>query len=1316
MSLTEETLEEARYCRKCNTVATFLEEAIEECYERGECLKISCADAGCGKNWIYCKSCKRRFNSTNLDSHPGSKRHKKNHRDCYLLPAAESANNTTTESNRTAAVEIFPGFEFLDNDAASVGDMSTDELIDRMDDDLTTTYIANAESSMDVGRAGAVTSDDVASSSQFPRIDMEGNEWLQELLRDTQTATVAEMHGAFTGPQLGRMKNFWLAELASGSGYCGGGLMLLVAKAFQQVRDAQLDKTRFPDFAEAKFHLDNLVQYQSMNEKQRLRQSQITQTIMEHVPPGAFLKETCVPKYNHLGKYYGGTGKHSLWENLPIPKAIDIDGVAYISPKAIIAFLVANGIPIDDIVIRRPLSKEKQKSCDGHPSRVLHIEDCKKAVDWMNDVAETYYSSNPGAPNSGAPKHEAVVFVPVVDWKDGFGHSNVKNNRGSVDVKTFTVSPPKDSINGTANTCAVALGLKNAKGWNKVEHMFNNELLELTSAKEPWVFYNGRTQKMQPMFFWRAVSIADKVEKPVVTGTISFASDAHRTYGVVGKVKTPGIKVEIKAFLAAEEARGWGWSSDFVRQNANGAKLPSCRNCRRKGLEKLGALDTNQPETDGGECSECANWDVMRTTNEGDGAVLDFQKHEDYPRRITEGSPVAAPPGRDLFEEGADGRLPFVKLDWSMMVQACKFAFFQASRPKKAWTKKATDCYLTYCGVNPKVAKGVTNLASSLKGKQQGHIDYDSPDGIGELDFPAAWLSELEVLDFIECVMHLLFLGIARSNFDLITKWLSKLPARSKMSSAGFRKAISPLLTDLKAFRLAWCQAYPFAGKHAGYGGWVSENWMTCVRLSKIMYAWCAVNHDLAAKHGVDDLSRMVISFHAFVARALTHNGINEDLLAEMELLMLEFLSCVREFDIRARHHKHAKKVKNVSERKGTEAWWLKPNYMSLRNLLSMMHLFGPCVLWWDGGGKGERFIQSVKPHIKRGVREDVLSFFVRLQEKLFKVIQMQLLEKRYGLPDGVTGATNPGMDSDDQESVVDILNEVADALSIPEDEESSSEESSLGDDSAGSGVDDDQSEGDVQQQETQFSTVEEHGMTKIKTIYIYRNEKHLNDSVAASKPLAGMVEVTTTDTGETALEFQIIFRQPVKQFARRKVVFNDGEGMAFHGLWWAGIQVEQEEESLPPTANFTEIQSAAKLSAIAIPLCYVIGHDKANSNKYCVITNWWKERMSDGCYRLPTLDASLYCHEEPPRDELAEMLAMAGAAGVEAPMDPNDSTARDELAEMLAVAGAGGVEVPLDPNDSTARDELAEMLAVAGAAGVEAPMDPHDSTARYRI
>jgi hypothetical protein len=79
----EETVEEARYCRKCNTIATFLEEAIDECYERGECLLISCAGAECREHWMYCKSCKKRFNSNNVTAHAKTNKHKINHEKLY---------------------------------------------------------------------------------------------------------------------------------------------------------------------------------------------------------------------------------------------------------------------------------------------------------------------------------------------------------------------------------------------------------------------------------------------------------------------------------------------------------------------------------------------------------------------------------------------------------------------------------------------------------------------------------------------------------------------------------------------------------------------------------------------------------------------------------------------------------------------------------------------------------------------------------------------------------------------------------------------------------------------------------------------------------------------------------------------------------------------------------------------------------------------------------------------------------------------------------------------------------------------------------
>ena len=105
-----------------------------------------------------------------------------------------------------------------------------------------------------------------------------------------------------------------------------------------------------------------------------------------------------------------------------------------------------------------------------------------------------------------------------------------------------------------------------------------------------------------------------------------------------------------------------------------------------------------------------------------------------------------------------------------------------------------------------------------------------------------------------------------------------------------------------------------------------------------------------------------------------------------------------------------------------------------------------------------------------------------------------------------------------------------------------------------------------------------------------------------------------------------------MKQFARRRVEFDDANGVSFHGLWCANLTVEKDV--FKTTDRFSEVQTAAKLAAVAIPLWYVIGKDHPNSNKYCVITNWWKYRMQDGWYRLPTLDPTLYGGEFKPMEE----------------------------------------------------------------------------------
>ena len=228
-----------------------------------------------------------------------------------------------------------------------------DEFCDEMDKDLATTHVNGGLITLDVPM-DQVT--DVKSKCIFPKISLEGNEWLAAQLSSSPRATLQEVIAAFADPGMEIMKSFWSAELAAGDGHCGGGIVLLAARAFQQVKDSQLDRDRLPVFEESLWQLFNLIQYQSMNDKQRSRQSRINTMLIGSLPAESlFLKQTFIPLPEQLGQYDGGTGQHSMFNNLPCPKARDIDGVAYVSPKLIIAFCLANGIPIDeDLQQKRP--------------------------------------------------------------------------------------------------------------------------------------------------------------------------------------------------------------------------------------------------------------------------------------------------------------------------------------------------------------------------------------------------------------------------------------------------------------------------------------------------------------------------------------------------------------------------------------------------------------------------------------------------------------------------------------------------------------------------------------------------------------------------------------------------------------------------------------------------------------------------------------------------------------------------------------------------------------------------------------------------
>ena len=1278
-------------CASCYAVPMFCQ--VDAQLKPGKAIHLECRNTLCTKrcSWWVCCSCAKKFSRRQrAEKHFEQEKHSKAVGETEPQAAALQADdyagvvNDDSPTKREfeaqfGATAIFHPVHHPETSAdASLGQLSFDngeESSPSRESSSRLLVPSPMGTTRDCPNDLQAPEAAVISTSEFGRVPpkwSEPNLWLERLLKNTPKAELGEMYEVFGSNE--NLLLFWSAEHGSGEGQVGGGLKLLVGRAF--LKSILVPPTSLPQFEEAQWHMKNLIQYVHNNEQSHMRQADLYADLFKFGATSIRLfKSTSIPTEGELRRIYGDGNPHSMWNTLPIPTVQKVGDIGYVSPLDICSFFFACSFPLDDIVVG------PDYEAAGNSSRVFHVSDCK-AVDEMKRQVVKVVQKGESA---------FVLVVPANDWKDGHGVNRTKNNRPSVVSWSWTLSPVKDNVNTTDNTFALAIGAKKSTYWPDVEHKFAEDLLKLGTPDKPLRLYWGLGKKMVTVYVKRIVSLADRVERTDSTYTLGHGSAIHRRFGHLIKFESPICNAKaVGQYLQARKTTTsaanihWGWSDDpkwFESAIPNGSKLPACTHCRAwrvKGLLRGGMPGVSQEvalEEKRKACVACGDWHVGSSTRN----MLSFAAGDDYPSKSASNPPSGIKPayGRpvpptDHRENEKGEKIPALKhlpVDFERMKMALRFAFFNATRPKKQerWNKTQTRGYLKSCGVYTAHQTELLELAEKVM-KEGGQDDpkyYTDQGGIGSLRFPAPWsVEDIGPSGYIEVLMHILFLGVAKSNFELVASLLKSL-----REDAPFRRNANNLLIYVKRFGLSWIKAYPFSKTDMSIGAWVSENVLAWVRLSKVVYHYCERNGENSRKNGSDDIMRFVTAFAALVARLMSHSGVTKDQVeVEIDGLIKEFLSCVRELDVLARYEKMkrsspkaappgaadseppaaetggdnsgkkrrtpsggAKARKPKKPRKssssaggdedekadgGTKAWWTISNYISLLNLTEAILSFGPLVNWWDGGGKGERFIQLIKPLITRGVQERD-TFFVRVVERFYKLRILSHFETMYSLYD--KKATN------DSEAVECYL--ASDGTVRP-----ISDLQLLQDDGDGDELQDllpiATAHDDVE-----YSPVEDKQMKKTKTIYIYSNKEAMENALVASEPISGILmhDPNKSSNHDGSLHLVLVYRVRRKdstdgsRFGWVKITFDDKKGGHRGGLWYAPITKIAVRRKAPE--KDADIAELAKMSAIAIPLSYANGaaDDATAKSNYCVITNWWKERHSDGTYLFPGLQPSLY-------------------------------------------------------------------------------------------
>ena len=107
---------------------------------------------------------------------------------------------------------------------------------------------------------------------------------------------------------------------------------------------------------------------------------------------------------------------------------------------------------------------------------------------------------------------DSSLCLYVVEWSDAFEpSSSAKSNRGSVWLKTVTISPPHDKLHSMTNTYPIAVGPHDVDH-EEVEKLFAEELKQFRSGNDV-LFYHGKLMKNVKVYLELLCSLQDQQER-----------------------------------------------------------------------------------------------------------------------------------------------------------------------------------------------------------------------------------------------------------------------------------------------------------------------------------------------------------------------------------------------------------------------------------------------------------------------------------------------------------------------------------------------------------------------------------------------------------------------------------------------------------------------------------------------------------------------------------------------------------------------------------------------------------------------------------
>ena len=557
--------------------------------------------------------------------------------------------------------------------------------------------------------------------------------------------------------------------------------------------------------------------------------------------------------------------------------------------------------------------------------------------------------------NKGVDPSDLIVLMGV-QWSDDFEpNGSSKSNRGSVWLKTLTFVSDSYSNNELSDTYPVSIGLK-SDNHDVIEHRFINDCADLRNGKNN-IFYYMREKRNIYVHFELIASLGDQPERRSMNYLMLGNSTYLSRYRYIANV-------------------GAIWRN-----------LPCCVDCYNGMRKYPHFLSTNI------KCDKCVTWNLMSQS-----PLMNYVIPKNYPCDI----------------KGDDTTLKPEEITFELLKNTVTTATTNLMEGK--WSETST---FVYCGAHGINVQGTKKLIDSVNNKLA--LEYHTSKDIQEVNKQNAdsllvdfkrnekkydiwcggpfWNSSLSLNQFVDAIMHLVFLGVTKATQQLINSWI-KVTKRSGV----FNTVRKDIFKPITAMGLDWCKLLD------NESGWVSDNLLAFARVIKWYYypittlkpekkyvePLTAVNdwtkpmckewlkaHGLKIDGKVSDLRTVIVDSRRnktnppklLECNSCTVGDINNcvgSLLSMVSHIMSRFVSIKttpykmdREIKLFLNSIHHVDMKLNMKSDKHYLPYWLtKYNYQSLLNLPNAMELYGPLINLWEGANQGEGYLRYAKPII----------------------------------------------------------------------------------------------------------------------------------------------------------------------------------------------------------------------------------------------------------------------------------------------------------------------------------------------------------------